>query len=186
MWVDEGDGQIPTQLARAAAVLDAAPQLIGQARGGVRWSREWQRRPAQRGHARRRGPLVGWLEWQPGRGDRLLAELSTGTQRRVTTVVEGPEDLFRPTAAITADGTPWLLFGRSVDGRVGVWACRFDGTAWSAPEPVSDTDGPSFNQEVVRAPRRQPARVLAGPGRGTGSASSPGAGTPGRGRTPSG
>ena len=36
MWVDEGDGQIPTQLARAAAVLDAAPQLIGQTRGGVR------------------------------------------------------------------------------------------------------------------------------------------------------
>jgi PAS domain-containing protein len=152
MWVDEGDGQIPTQLARAAAVLDAAPQLIGQTRGGVRVV-EGSGNAARPSVATRAGEtLVGWLEWQPERGDRLLAELSTAAQRRVTTVVEGPEDLFRPTAVITADGTPWLLFGRSVAGRVGVWACRFDGTAWSAPEPVSDTDGPSFNQEACAHP----------------------------------
>ncbi len=152
MWVDEGDGQIPTQLARAAAVLDAAPQLLGQTRGGVRVV-EGSGNAARPSVATHGGDtLVGWLEWQPERGDRLLAELSTAAQRRVTTVVEGPEDLFRPTAVITADGTPWLLFGRSVAGRVGVWACRFDGTAWSAPEPVSDTEGPSFNQEACAHP----------------------------------
>ena len=33
MWVDEGDGQIPAQLAKAAAVLDNAPRLAGQMRG---------------------------------------------------------------------------------------------------------------------------------------------------------
>src|SRR5690349_22460977 len=32
MWVDEGDGQIPAQLAKAAAVLDGAPHLSGQRR----------------------------------------------------------------------------------------------------------------------------------------------------------
>ena len=68
--------------------------------------------------------------------------------------MEEPEDLFRPTAAVTADGTPWHLFGRRVGGpdgvgRVGVWASRFVDGAWSSPEPVSTTDGPSFNQEVV-------------------------------------
>jgi hypothetical protein len=152
MWVDEGDGQIPTQLARAAAVLDAAPKLIGQTRGGVRVVEGSGNaaRPSVATHGG--GTLVGWLEWQPDRGDRLLAELSTAAERHVTTVVEDPEDLFRPTAAITADGTPWLLFGRSVAGRVGVWASRFDGSTWSAPEPVSDTDGPSFNQEVCAHP----------------------------------
>ena len=61
----------------------------------------------------------------------------------------GPEDLFHPTAAVTSDGDPWLLFGRSVGAEVGVWASRFDGGRWSSPQPISDTDGPSFNQEVV-------------------------------------
>ncbi len=148
MWVDEGDGQIPAQLDKAAAVLDAAPRLNGQARGTAAVL------PGSRNAARpsvaTRGAttLVGWLEWQEGRGDRLVAALDG----RTATVVEGPEDLFRPTAAVTADGTPWLLFGRSVDGRVGVWACRFSGGSWSEPEPVSTTDGPSFNQEVFAHP----------------------------------
>ena len=30
-----------------------------------------------------------------------------------------------------------------------MWACRFVDGRWSDPEPVSDTDGPSFNQEVA-------------------------------------
>jgi hypothetical protein len=144
MWVDEGDGQIPAQLEKAAAVLDVAPRLVGQGRRGAAVL------PGSRNAARptvaTRGAttLVGWLEWQEGRGDRLVAALDG----RTTTVVEGPEDLFRPTAAVTADGTPWLLFGWSVDGRVGVWASRFPGSSWSAPELVSSTEGPSFNQEV--------------------------------------
>jgi hypothetical protein len=32
-----------------------------------------------------------------------------------------------------------------------VWACRFVDGRWTAPEPVSTTAGPSFNQEVVAA-----------------------------------
>ena len=35
MWVDEGDGQIPAQLEKATAVLDAAPRLVGQTRGAA-------------------------------------------------------------------------------------------------------------------------------------------------------
>ena len=92
--------------------------------------------------------LVAWLEWQEGRGDRLVAALAG----EPATVVKGPEDLFRPTAAITADGTPWLLFGRAVGGQVGVWACHLSAGSWTAPEPVSCTDGPSFNQEVLAHP----------------------------------
>jgi hypothetical protein len=147
MWVDEGSGRIPDQLAAAAAVLDRAPRLTGQTRGVARplpGSRN-AARPTVAARAER--TLVGWLEWSPGRGDRLVAELDGTT----AVVVEGPEDLFRPTAAITADGTAWLLFGRSA-GAVGVWASRFDGAGWTEPEPVSSTDGPSFNQEVLAHP----------------------------------
>ena len=85
------------------------------------------RREPQRGPPHRRAhgatTLVAWLEWQEGRGDRLVAELTHGrTARTTTVVVAGPEDLFRPTAAITSDGIPWLVFGRSVAAEVGVWA----------------------------------------------------------------
>lgn len=148
MWVDEGAGEIPAQLARAAVVLGRAQPLDGQARGAGRVLAG--SRNAARPSVATSGTttLVGWLEWQEDRGDRLLAELDGTT----TTVVEGPEDLFRPTAAVTADGTPWLLFGRSVDGEVAVWASRHVEGGWTAPEPVSTTDGPSFNQEVVAHP----------------------------------
>ena len=64
-------------------------------------------------------------------------------------MVGGPEDLFRPTAAITSDGVPWVVFGRSVDAEVAVWAARFRDGRWEEPQPGSDTGGPSFNQEVV-------------------------------------
>jgi hypothetical protein len=148
MWVDEGDGQIPAQLAAAAAVLDRAPRLAGQTRDAVRVL-EASRNAARPSVAVRGATvLIGWLEWQDGRGDRLVAELGDGEDPHLTTVITGPEDLFRPSAAVTADGTPWLLFGRSVGGVVGVWGCRFVDGRWSPPEPISTTDGPSFNQEV--------------------------------------
>jgi hypothetical protein len=151
MWVDEGDGQIPAQLEKAAAVLEVAPRLVGQARGTAAVLPG--SRNAARPNVATRGAttLVAWLEWEEGRGDRLVAALDGVT----TTVIDcgkGPQDLFRPTAAITADGTPWILFGRSVDARVGVWACRFSGGAWSEPQLASGTDGPSFNQEVFAHP----------------------------------
>ncbi|MBV9922735.1 MAG: hypothetical protein JOY78_18045, partial [Pseudonocardia sp.] len=148
MWVDEGDGQIPAQLVKAAAMLDAAPRLSGQLRGKTRIRP--QSRAAARPTVAVRGDttVLAWLEWQQDRGDRLVAEVDD----RMGAVLDGPEDLFRPTAVVTADGVPWVLFGRSVDGAVGVWASRFTGGRWSDPEPVSDTDGPSFNQEVVAIP----------------------------------
>jgi hypothetical protein len=148
MWVDEGAGQIPAQLERAAAVLERAPVLRGQTRATARplpASRNAARPTVATGAGR---TLVAWLEWVPDRGDRLVAELDGET----STVLAEPHDLFRPTAAVTADGTPWLLFGRSVDGVVGVWACRHDGARWGEPELVSTTDAPSFNQEVLAHP----------------------------------
>ncbi len=149
MWVDEGDGQIPAQLTKAAAVLDAAPRPAGQSRGRARILTDSRNatRPTVATHGAT--TLVAWLEWQEGRGDRLLAQLHTPTARTTTIVVGGPEDLFRPTAAITSDGVPWVVFGRSVDAEVAVWAARFRDGRWEDPQPVSDTGGPSFNQEVV-------------------------------------
>src|SRR5690349_23422540 len=75
MWVDEGDGQIPAQLTKAAAVLDSAPRLAGQSRGKARILAE--SRNAARPTVATYGAttVVAWLEWQEGRGDRLVAEL---------------------------------------------------------------------------------------------------------------
>src|SRR4249919_3893129 len=102
MWVDEGDGQIPAQLAKAAAVLEHAPRLAGQSRVSARVLAE--SRDASRPTVATRGAttLLAWLEWS--RGDRLVAELRTQAGRVLSVVVGGPEDLFRPTAAVTADG----------------------------------------------------------------------------------
>ena len=146
MWVDEGDGQIPAQLAKAAAVLEHAPHLAGQMRKSARPLPRSRNASRPTIAARGATTVIAWLEWQEGRGDRLVAEVN----QTAAVVVPGPEDLFRPTAAVTADGVPWLVFGRS-GGAVGVWACRFVDGRWSDPEPVSDTDGPSFNQEVAAA-----------------------------------
>ena len=131
------------------------------------WSSAAATRPAPASPRTATAPLVGWLEWQDGRGDRLRGRADHGgTERRVTTVVEGPEDLFRPTAAITADGTPWLLFGRSVAGPGRGVGGRLRRTRLERPGAGQrHRRRPSFNQEVLRPPRRQPARVLAGPGR---------------------
>ena len=154
MWVDEGDGQIPAQLAKAAAVLDLAPRLAGQTRAAVRALPDCRNaaRPSVAAHGAT--TLVGWLEWEQDRGDRLVAELTVGASSRRTVVVEEPEDLFRPTAAVTADGTPWLLFGRSgrTPVRSGCGPAASSTARGARREPVSDTDGPSFNQEVVAHP----------------------------------
>lgn len=59
-------------------------------------------------------------------------------------------DVFRPTALIPAAGVPWVFFGRSDAGAVAVWATSFDpGMGWPAPEVVSTSAHPSFNQEVA-------------------------------------
>src|SRR4051794_20088729 len=116
MSVDEGDGQIPAQLAKAAAVLENAPRLAGQERQTARALPHSRNASRPTIAARGATTVVAWLEWQEDRGDRLVADVG-GT---AGVVIPGPEDLHRPTAAVTADGVPWLVFGRSgVDG-VGV------------------------------------------------------------------
>ena len=111
MWVDEGDGQIPAQLAKAAAVLDARAAAGRADRGRPRGPfRTAATRPAPP------SPPAVPPRWSPGWSGRRAA--ATGWWPSVNAdaprvVVPGPEDLFRPTAAVTADGVPWLVFGRS-------------------------------------------------------------------------
>ncbi|CAA9362867.1 MAG: hypothetical protein AVDCRST_MAG36-2785 [uncultured Nocardioidaceae bacterium] len=153
MWVDEGGGRIGDLMAAAHLVLDQAPQHDGHLRAGtttVGGSVD-AARPSVAA-----GPdgtvLVAWIEWERDRGDVVRVVLQDAAGRSGTPVSVSGEvtDVFRPTAVVTTDGVPWVLWGRRVDGGVSVWATRWSATAgWSEPEPVSDTDHPSFNQEAV-------------------------------------
>ena len=185
MWVDEGDGQIPAQLAKAAA---GARQCAAAARATPGRGRPLPTAATPPGPASPRtgrdhaGRLAGVGE-RPRRPARRRADPDAST---AAVVVEGPEDLFRPTAAVTADGTPWLLFGRSR---------RRPGRGLGEPVHRRPLERPGAGQRHRRAvlqpggrraPRRQPARVLAGPGRGPVRRVRPPLRTPARGRAGSG
>ena len=179
MWVDEGDGQIPAQLARAAAVLDSAPRLAGQTRGTARIGRgQPQRGPPQRRGARRdpAGRLAGVAGGPRRPAGRRAAHGDRAHRDGRGRGPRGPVPPDRGRSPPTA--RPWLLFGRSVDGRG-----RGVGHAGSATDAVERAGAgqrhrasPSFNQEVVAHRRRQPATCAGRAGRATGSASSPVAG----------
>jgi hypothetical protein len=152
MWVDEGKGRIGEVIADAHRVLDQAPRPDGHGRAGV--SRVAgstnAARPSVAAHAGLR--LVAWVEWLPDEGDVVRAVLDHGADEPAEPVaVSGPvTDVHRPTAVITADGVPWVLFGRRDTAGVGVWGTRWSADGgWAEPEPVSDTEHPSFNQEAV-------------------------------------
>ena len=138
-------GRSPPSSPRPRRCSTLAPRLAGQtADGRAAASAQPQRVPPE--HRRPRGDdLVAWLEWQEGRGDRLVAERGPDGRRRRR---RGPRTCSGPTAAVTADGVPWLVSAGPV-GAVGVWACRFVDGGGATRNRSSDTDGPSFNQEVA-------------------------------------
>ncbi|MBA2738570.1 MAG: DUF3604 domain-containing protein [Nocardioidaceae bacterium] len=151
MWVDEGAGRIPEFLTRADTALLQAPRLAGHRRadssdiaGG-----DVATRPTVAV-----GPsgqvLHAWLEWEPGKGDRVMALRTGGDGPGVPEeIVAGPADCFRPSSAVDADGRAWVAYGRADGNGVSVWCRRFEGGGWTSEDQVSDTAHPSFNQEVV-------------------------------------
>lgn len=153
MWVDEGGGRLGEFLAAADEALAAAPPLPGQRRvSGVPVAgTSAAARPCVAASAR--GDLVfTWVEWEKGAGEQVVASLvPAGGPPGEPVVLSGPPgDCFRPTAAFDGDGRAWVCFSRAGDGGgVSVWACRYDDGRWSAPEPVSTTEHPSFNQEIL-------------------------------------
>jgi Protein of unknown function (DUF3604) len=158
MWVDEGQGRIGQVIGEAHQLLDRAPHLEGHHRRAVRVLDEAASaaRPsvAASGHGLQ---VTSWVQWQPGRGDTVhaLVEYDDGAGSRdgvhsgVQVVSGEVADVFRPTSLITSDGTPWVFFGQSNAGEVAVWATTLTSDGWSAPEVVSTSEHPSFNQEVV-------------------------------------
>ncbi|HKJ10887.1 MAG TPA: DUF3604 domain-containing protein, partial [Ornithinimicrobium sp.] len=93
-----------------------------------------------------------WLEWVPERGEVLRSRwLDTDGHVAVEEVTAEPVDLFRPTALVDATGVGWVFVGRrdTPHTPVSVWCARRESSGWTALEQVSDTEHPSFNQEVV-------------------------------------
>ena len=150
MWVDEGKGRIAEVIEAAHLVLDQAPRPDGHGRepttpvpGSVNAARP---SIAARDGVR----LVAWVEWLPARGDVVRAVLDTGDGEEPVAIPGEVTDVHRPTAVITSEGVPWVLYGRRTADGVAVWGTRWSpDKGWGAPEPVSDTEHPSFNQEAV-------------------------------------
>lgn len=157
MWVDEGGGRLPGFLGTAEQALAAAPLLAGQRRGhGDLVDTEGAAaRPALAVRPDGR-QLHCWLRWQQDAGEQVVAVFLDAAGRVLgdgPEVISGaPADCFRPTAAFDAEGRAWVAYARAQDGAVAVWCHRHDGTRWSAPELVSTTAHPSFNQELVSLP----------------------------------
>ncbi|MET8248941.1 DUF3604 domain-containing protein [Streptomyces sp. NPDC005202] len=155
MWVDEGGGRLREFLSAADKALAAAEKLPGHARraGSVLPGSVSAARPSVA--ASDRGELLyTWIEWRKDIGECVVAALqgADGETAEPATLSGQPGDCFRPTAVFDRSGRAWVCYARAEEGQVGVWACRLDGGVWSAPELVSTTSHPSFNQEVVAHP----------------------------------
>ncbi len=169
MWVDEGGGRLNQYLAAADEALAVAPRLAGHRRdpGWDVCGPRSAARPAVA--AASDGQVVhAWIEWEAGVGERVVAavipEATAGPAAVPAVLTPEPSDCFRPSAAVDADGVPWVCYGRASGGHVDVWAHRFDPVAgWGPGEQVSSTGHPSFNQEVVAHPDGSVEVVWQGP-----------------------
>jgi Protein of unknown function (DUF3604) len=156
MWVDEGQGRIAEVITKAHEILDGARPLPGHTRltADVIAASTRAGRPSIAV-----GPdgtrLSAWLEWVPGQGDIVRAQVGAGEP---LTVSVGVHDVFRPTALVSSAGTGWVFYGTSIDGEVQVRAVSLALTPQGgpagpggpgAPTVVSTTAAPSFNQEAV-------------------------------------
>jgi hypothetical protein len=152
MWVDEGQGRISRVIGEAHELLARATHLPGHQRRGVRVVEGSTRaaRPSIATSADSSARLTVWVEWVPGEGDVVQALYEEqGRPASLTMVSGGCSDVFRPTAAISSEGVPWVFYGSSNPKRVGVWANTLLEGRWSEPHQVSTTEHPSFNQEVL-------------------------------------
>jgi hypothetical protein len=152
MWVDEGGGRIREFLRRGDDALARAPDLPGHRRD--------RGRPLRTPHAATRPSvatspdgrvLYAWVAWERGTGERIVAQLADGPDGDGEPVVltEAPADCFRPTALFDSLGRAWVCYGRAEEGGVAVYCRRRTDGRWLAPERVSTTPHPSFNQEAA-------------------------------------
>ena len=177
MWVDEGDGQIPAQLAKAAAVLEHAPHLAGQMRKPARpvpRSRNavppHHRRPRCDHDADRLAGVAGGPRRPAGgRGRTRRCARSSSPEPRGPVPTDGGRHRRRcPVAGLR----PVRRRRRS-----GVWASRFVRRPVERPGTGQRHRRPLVQPGGRRLRGRRPAGVLAGRGQVAGSPSSPGGGT---------
>lgn len=146
MFVDEGRGTLRQQLAEATEALAAARPITGHRRvsGQLVDASRFAARPSV-AVLTAGVPVIAWIEWKEGIGEHVMVAVGDDAERLTTE----PTDCFRPTAIVDTEGRPWVFHARAVDGEVAVYAQFRDDGEWTAPERVSDTGHPSFNQEAV-------------------------------------
>lgn len=167
MWVDEGKGRVADTVTAADRVLAHAPALDGHHRvtaAPVPGSTQASRPALARGGRDGSVHVTAWIEWVPGEGEVVRAllgdaavqpEVQEGEGQEPDTLTPGVADVVRPRAAVTADGTPWVVWGsRPIGptepggGALVLASAHVDG-AWTAPEVVSLGDAPAFNAELA-------------------------------------
>ncbi|MGH3438684.1 MAG: DUF3604 domain-containing protein, partial [Sciscionella sp.] len=152
MWVDEGGGRLAEFLRCGDEALAAAQPLPGQYRAHARTVPGTVAAARPSVAASPRGDLLHtWVEWQKDVGEYVMAarQVAGGESGEPQVLSGAAADCYRPTAAFDKAGRAWVCFSRAEEGRVSVWACRFEEGRWSRPELVSTTSHPSFNQEVL-------------------------------------
>jgi len=155
-WVDEGGGLVEEVLRSAEEVLRSAPRLGGHER------RPSLAAPSMLAASRPAvavtpdgGRVLAWIEWVPDRGDRIVVVTLDGdglATMEPATVQAPPSDCLRPSVTVDGEGTPWVFFGLRRNEQVGVYYSRLSGGVMHAPERLSTTPHPSFNQEVACRP----------------------------------
>jgi len=153
MWVDEGAGRIDALIDQASALLDAAPAIPGHRRlDGARISTGGSAARPSVAVAADGRILAAWIDWRAGAGEQVVATVrdADGDTIHPPSAISGSAtDCYRPTAVFDTAGTGWLFYAKSVDGSVGVFACRLIAGGWEREQRISEGEHPAFNQEVA-------------------------------------
>ncbi len=159
MWVDEGQGRVAGNVEIAHRILDTAPELAGHGRVGasVVPGSHYASRPtlARGGPAGAEVEVCAWMEWVPDQGEVVRARLggaASAGDEATATLTPYVADVVRPRAAVTTDGTPWVVWGSrgigSTHGAVVVGSAYVDGV-WTVPAVLSLGEAPAFNAELA-------------------------------------
>ncbi len=96
------------------------------------------------------GSVVGYVEWKPGAGDRVMvADAGVPADPRRRAVHDGFAEIVRPIGVVDSSGRLHVLWTEIVDGVAQLRAARDEGESFAAPVTLTSGPFPSMNVEAV-------------------------------------